>query len=588
MSGVIEIDRRVGGFIVLLALLQGLLLYLAETGLEHGWWPFSELGGRISWYTLVLAVPSAMTLSVSRLDDRRFWQQALGIVAVYASLAAWAAWSATGAPGLESAAVLMPFGFIVAMGLFVSLPYLQCRLAHGRWAAPYPELFEYAWQNGLTLLLTLLFAGICWAVLYLWAGLFSLIEIDFFRDLFRERPFVYLATGAMVGLGILIGRRQQRPVRVARQVLFAVFKGLLPLLAFVAVLFVLSLPVTGLQPLWDTGHAAALLMSLMLAMILFANAVYQDGRGEPPYPAFLRTLVEAGLLSLPVYACLALWALWLRIEQYGWSAYRLWALLAGLLLAGYAFGYALAVVRRRTFGVGGMEQTNVAVSFAFLALSVAVNSPLLDPHRIATGSQIARLRDGRLDWRQFDAEHLRFQAGRRGYRALQALRADPGLGGQPELQAQIVRALDRPRRWDYATAAERAQRAKTVVQAELSIDLAAGAEAPGADYLQALVEGLECGSCLLPGWRCLLLTPDLDHDGSSERLLCDLDSEPDLAVCKLAAREAGGWRYQGDLHFWSASKNSTPMKSALREGRLQIQPRRWPEVTVEGSKAKWD
>ena len=89
--------------------------------------------------------------------------------------------------------------------LFVALPWLQCRIEHGRWRAPYAELFEHAWQNALTLALTLAFVGICWAVLQLWAELFALVKIDFFRDLFREPAFVYLATGGMAGLGVGMG-----------------------------------------------------------------------------------------------------------------------------------------------------------------------------------------------------------------------------------------------------------------------------------------------------------------------------------------------------------------------------------------------
>src|SRR5690606_33220909 len=214
MSTVATLPRNERAMIVLLAVLQGGLLYLAERGHEAGWWIFSELSGRVCWYTLVLAVPTLMALSLVRLRDARFWQHAAGAAAVFAGIGAWAAWSATGGPGIQSNAVLWPFSVSVAIGLFVALPWLQCRLATGRWRAPYPCLFEHAWQNALTLALAGLFTGICWMVLWLWGALFSLVEITFFRELFREDAFVYLATGAMAGLGVLIGRTQHRPVRV--------------------------------------------------------------------------------------------------------------------------------------------------------------------------------------------------------------------------------------------------------------------------------------------------------------------------------------------------------------------------------------
>src|SRR5690606_12590707 len=395
MSTDATLPRNERAMIVLLAVLQGGLLYLAERGHEAGWWIFSELSGRVCWYTLVLAVPTLMSLSLVRLRDARFWQHAAGAAAVFAGLAAWAAWNATGGPGIQSNAVLWPFSVSVAIGLFVVLPWLQCRLATGHWRAPYPCLFEHAWQNALTLALAGLFTGICWMVLWLWGALFSLVEITFFRELFREDAFVYLATGAMAGLGVLIGRTQHRPVRVARQVLFAIFTGLLPLLAFIAVLFVASLPFTGLAPLWEMRSAATTLVTVIALLVAFTNAVLQDGEGERPYPAWLRRLVDAGLVLLPVYALLALYALWLRVGQHGWTPDRVWATLLVVVASGHAVGYALAALRPRDGWLAAVRPVNRVMSLVAIAVVVLANTPLLDPHRIAVSSQLARLADGR-------------------------------------------------------------------------------------------------------------------------------------------------------------------------------------------------
>ncbi|MGO4776323.1 DUF4153 domain-containing protein, partial [Lysobacter sp. 2RAB21] len=324
-----------------------------------------------------------MLLSVQRLDDRRFWTNALGVAAIYLLLALWAGWSATGAPDIKAAAVLWPFGATLAIALFIALPYLQCRLDHGRWRAPYSALFEHGWQNALTLLLTAVFVGICWGVLGLCAVLFKLIGIGFFADLFTTRSFAHLATGIMIGLGVLVGRTQQRPVQVARQILFAIFKGLLPLVALIALLFVISLPFTGLDALWRTRSATLILMSLIAVMVLFVNAVYQDGDDAPPYPRWLRHVVDAALLILPIYAGLGLYALSLRIGQYGWTAERFWAVLASVVLSAYTVGYAVAALRPRAGWLHDLKRVNVGVSLAILALTVAANSWLLDPHRLS-------------------------------------------------------------------------------------------------------------------------------------------------------------------------------------------------------------
>ena len=42
-----DLPRQTRAFIVLLSLLQGALLYLAQRGADGGWWPFAALGGRV-------------------------------------------------------------------------------------------------------------------------------------------------------------------------------------------------------------------------------------------------------------------------------------------------------------------------------------------------------------------------------------------------------------------------------------------------------------------------------------------------------------------------------------------------------------
>lgn len=583
------LSRPLRGFIVLVALLQGLLMYLAETGQQHGWWPFATLGGRVCWYTLVLAVPTAMLLSVQRLDDRRFWQHAAGIAAIYALLAWWASWSATGAPGITSSSVLTPFGCTLALALFVALPYLQCRLAHERWYAPYAELFEHAWQNALTIALTALFVGICWAVLELWAALFALVKIDFFRDLFHQRPFAYLATGTMAGLGVLIARTQQRPLHIARQLLFAIFRGLLPLVALIALLFLLSLPFTGLAPLWATRSAASILMGLLLLLVLLTNAVYQDGSGGYPYPRALRRLVEAALLAAPAYAALGLYALALRIGQYGWTAERVWAVLAAIVLTGYACGYAYAVVRRSADWLGALPRVNIALSMGVMALVVLANSPALDPFRIAVASQLDRLRSGLVAAKDLDIQQLRFDNGRRGYRAAQALRAEPSFKADADALAELERVLARPARHVWHSAEEQRRMAVMDLDAARAlIHPATGSAVPDDAWLRALQAGtLQAGGCLLPGSDCVLVERDLNHDGRNERLLCDLGLSWTIECNLSSLDDSGAWRQVGRV-LWTNSNDAkkASQRQALRAGRLETRQPAWPNLLLGGNEAR--
>lgn len=578
-----DLPRQTRAFIVLVALLQGALLYLAQRGAETGLWPFAALGGQVCWYTLVLTVPTLTLLSVRRLNELRLWQHAIALALLVAALSAWAAWSATGAPGLRSAEVLAPFGMAVALGMFVLLPWLQCRLQHGQWQAPYRELFEHAWQNALTLALAGLFVGICWLVLWLWGALFALVKLEFFRTLFRETAFVYLATGTMFGLGLLIGRTQQRAVQVMRQILFAICTGLLPLLAFVAVLFALSLPFTGLQPLWETRAAAKILIALVATLVLFVNAVYQDGAATAPYPQWLRRLIDAGLLSLPLYALLALYALWLRIGQYGWSAERFNGVLVAVVACGYAFGYAWAVLRPDGRWLRPLARVNRAMSWVVIALALATASPLLDPYRIVVGNQLQRLADGRSTAAQMDLYYLRFDSGRRGYRAVQSLRETPAFAGDAAQLERLQRVLQRNQRWGGNGDGDKRADERIADAAGLRqhIPLATGSADPGDGWWQALLAGtLHDGGCRQRDGHCVLLLRDLDGDGSDEALLCN-DADNYGMECRIHARRQDRWQDAARVHFSPGAPDRADAPfDALRAGKLELAPRRWPDLKL--------
>lgn len=561
-------------FIVLVALAQGGLMYLAQKGQELGWPLLGALGGRVCWYTLVLTVPTMMTLSVVHLGDRRFWQHVAATSGLFLALAAGAAWTATGAPGLSASAVLAPFGASVALCAFVLLPWLQCRLEHGHWRAPYPALFEHAWQNTLTLALAALFTGICWLVLHLWAGLFSLVRIDFFRDLFREDAFAMLATGAMAGLGILIGRTRQRAIQVARQILFAIFRGLLPLLAFIALLFMASLPFTGLQPLWETRSAAALLVSVIALLVLFLNAVYQDGGDPPPYPAWLRRLVQAALAMLPLYAALALVAIGLRVHQYGWTADRVWAGLLTLLASAYALGYAWSALCGGTW-LRPLPRVNRALSWVVIGIAILANTPLLDPHRIAVASQVKRFEQGLTSATDLDLAYLRFESGRRGYRAALALREHPAFIDSKADRETLEEVLSLNRRWGREPTTASTRRDEAGLRAHIQV--AEGSQSPNDVWWQALAGGERCQG---PS-PCVVLTPDLDADGQSEILLCEVNW-PGGGQCLLYARTADGeWPAVAQTPLWHGTADTRiDLIERLRAGEVSSVQQPWPDLRI--------
>jgi hypothetical protein len=119
-------------------------------------------------------------------------------------------------------------------------------------------------------------------------------------------------------------------------------------------------------------------------------------------------------------------ALTTRVQQYGWTEDRIFAVAAILLLSGYALCYAGSALI--SLGGGGwmqrMEGSNLAMAFAALALIAALLSPIADPARLAVASQTFRLTQNKVAADMFDFLWLRDGGLRFGHDALEKMAAD--------------------------------------------------------------------------------------------------------------------------------------------------------------------
>lgn len=562
--------------IVLIALLQGLALYAAQELNDTA--PFQDIACRYAWNAWVLTVPTAVALTLVDLKDRRLWLHAALASLLVVALAGWVGWTLRGMEGRWTSARSEPLAVGLAVATFVLLPWWQFRMQHGSWRADHAALFDRAWQNGLVLLQAAVFTGLGWMLLWLWAALFTLVEVTFFQQLFAERAFVALATGTLAGFGVLIGRTQHRAIQITRQVLFAICRALLPLLAFIAVLFVVSLPFTGLMSGAGYRSPAKELLTLALLLICLVNAVYQRSDSELPYPRLLRRAVEAGLLTLPIYAGLALYALALRIAQYGWTIDRFWATAAALITAGYALGYALAVVRPGARWLQGVEPVNRVMSWAVIAVAILGNSPILDPARIAAASVAERLRSNPAQLVVRDVSYLREHTGRRGVDVLRRLQQDPAIQADRRASSIIAQQLSGKKMPGYRQENLAEAGVYDLPTLKARIHLAKGSASPPDSWWQAVLDDLDSTKCLSSDDGCIALQRDVDGDGRPDVLLCQIRKSwgPE---CDLHTLDQGKWRSVGQFRFGTADAQATTQ--ALREGRLQLRESRWPEFLLD-------
>ena len=369
-------------------LVQGFIYFLA-----HELWPEDPA-------TKALIVAPVFFVSVAAVivhlawtgrDIKRLATLAAVIPAVFAILGflVWSQVPADGAPYQldESKIPLSIAGTVLAV--YVLLPFIQIYQKSGQRTYPYSELFQHSWTNLYILAIGGAVTWAFWLIIMLWFQLFKLIDITLFENVFTHAAFVSMGLTTVFGYGVALGRESERVTSTLRSLTLVILRTLMPLLALIALLFLVSLPFTGLQPLWDTGHASAVLLSLIGLTILLSNGTYQDGAGGLPYERWVRHGVEAALLGLPIYAGITFYALALRIGQYGLSPIRFYGVLLTTIAALFAIGYAAAVLRRHGNWLEHVQRVNMAMAGVLVAGAITLNTPLLDPVEWSARNQFA-------------------------------------------------------------------------------------------------------------------------------------------------------------------------------------------------------
>jgi hypothetical protein len=553
--------------ILVIAVVQGWLLYGLHYSLEHKTWPSTETSWLLALYAIALFVPVALEIFAARLRERLTWVLAAAIAAFTGGLSAYAGW-VVDAPNPDR--FNFPLLFALYGALFVAwliaLPFAQAWAQRGTWRVSYPDLFEFSWQNALLLAEAGVFTGVFWTLLVLWGALFKVVNISFFSELFAKPAFVYPITSIAFGYAIYLIESHEKIVVTLRRHLLGVFSWLLPLVAFIAVLFLLALPFTGLQPLWNTGRASSLMLWLQFLFIHFLNSAYEDGQSEPRYPAWLKLAVRIAVFALPIYAALCVYSLGLRVEQHGWTVARVWGAIATFIAALYGIGYAAAALRRSPW-MGRVAPVNVGMAAVVAGVLLLATSPILDPKRLSVASQAERLRAGSISAAKFDYDYLRFDLGRYGKDALAELSRSP----DKEIAGLASASL-----------AKTARRGQPSVPPELLVSrielYPEGAVLDPAliNYLEAAVKTRQWDhpSCLNQAKQpaCLMFALDLNGDGQPEILT--FNSHPQAVYSKVE----GQWKKIGNLV--GSGVSAQQIGALIRQSNIKVEPTEWRDVSV--------
>jgi hypothetical protein len=433
--------------ILLAAVVQGWGLYGLHQSLVGQHWPATHTPLLLALYAVAIFIPLTLQFLAQHAHQRATWIILAGLTA----LVGYFGWH-TGAMSGRAARDLLQtdewvqLAFALVVLWLIALPFIQARLAEGRWRARYPFFFATAWTNKLALAEAFAFTGLFWLLLFLWKSLFNLLGIGFFDALFEAPLFVYPVTAIVFGVALhLIGSVERLTSIVLEQVL-SVLKWLALVAGLILALFTIAL-VAKLPGMFASGQrviGAAWLLWLVAVTVLLVNAAYRDGTVEQPYPRPIAIALRFVIPLVVIIALTAVIALYLRIQQYGFTVERVWGCIVAAAAVFYSIGYALAAKRSSPW-MSSIAQVNIAVAVFMLIVIALTLTPVLSPHRIAANSQYAlALAERPSDPGTYGTplQYLRYNSGVYGTRKLEALAA---MDDRPELQKDAAAILAQER-----------------------------------------------------------------------------------------------------------------------------------------------
>jgi peptidoglycan hydrolase-like protein with peptidoglycan-binding domain len=530
-------DKLMQNRLVMAALggLAGFSLYLLSEVLQY-----DSLPERVAFALTVFAtVFFAAVLALA--GPVRLRQSAGGaalVAAVVTLLLSWAGFRFEAIEGLFG-------GPMHAMAAFAlcTLPLPFIIAWYGAGLRDYPTLFTEAWGIVVRSGTALVFTGLVWGVIALSDMLLDIVGLTVIQDLLELDAVPWLIAGVVLGIALAVVEELRD--YISPNLILRLVRLLVPVVLVVMVVFCVALPIQGFAGVFDNLSAGATLLIMTGAGAALVSTAIDRDDVEATHSLLLAWSARALAVILPVPAGLGAYAIWLRVEQYGWTPERVFAALVAVMAMAYALLYCGAVLRRSAW-MARVRQVNIWMAGALIVLSALWLTPLLNAERIAANSQIARLNAGALtaeNLEPYDYEDW----GLAGDDLLAALREKAKEPGQEALASRLASGAPEERRAER-TAAD--IRRALIAEMPLQPTTATGAR----DAVLAVTDVGELGYWLdacrivLPGGKpgCVMIIADL------------LPEEPgDEAVI--------GWYYSRDGTYGYATYEAV----YVRDGFLQ-------------------
>ncbi|RDT39699.1 DUF4153 domain-containing protein [Citrobacter freundii] len=560
-----EISRTTRLGMIFIGLLQGALCYLLMTYLvpHNDGWLFYGMPATI-------AITSALLLTVVSFKQRALWYWMALIFVVVLAMSAWLKWQVEDSDKWRQHEVFMFYGWRLLLMAMLALPWIQYSLHVSREQARYPHFYRQLWLNTLTLLIVFISNGLFWLVLLLWSEMFKLVGIPFFSTLFFDTDwFGYVAFGLITALAVVLARTQSRLVTAVQKLLTFIATGLLPLVALLALMFILTLPFTGLEAISQRVSAPGLMSTLTLLLLLLMAIVREPQKEALPYPGALRYLIKCSLIVAPIYMLIAGWSLWVRIQQYGWTPERLYGVLVVVVLLVWSFGYLASILRRGRNPLELQGPVILGVSLLALGLLVLLSSPVIDAWRISVNSHMGLYHSGKIKPDQVSL-YMLDHSGKPGRAALEALQKDVAFNQDSKRRRDLNSLLQGSR--DPV-------KELTATQLVSKVVIAPGSEKPDdAFWTFVKAQGYRITSCAEQN-ACVLVSQDLNADGHPEQVLYAFGDGESLVF----GMQKNKWDLLAVARL-PEGFNKDKLLQAVANQQLGSAPRIWRDITIDGKR----
>jgi hypothetical protein len=514
-------------YIVVIALIQGLALAYFYQGIENQMWPGTDLTWLTGLVTFFVSFPTLFLLIAGKHDFNAIIKTLLPFTLLISCLGAYTGYQQSAYPDLFS--TYFVFSFVTLIACFKAIMYIK--LQANQQAITYQSLFLASWRNAVIFAVSFLFTAIFFGILHLGAALFDLLGIELFTNLLREEWFWVPAITLAFSFAIHVFRKISHLADNISVILQTLMKFLLPILVLVSLGFLITLPFTGLDKLWETRSGSFLLLWLTALSLFFVNAIYHKGNENKPYQVLLHRFVLIGVLILPLFSVISAYGIFSRIGQYGFTPDRLWALSIWFILSCFTLSYAVGILKYRDNWLLAQSKINVVMGLVVLAFVLLVSSPILNFKAISSNSQMARYYNGDITLQDIDFWYFSRNLGKPGFHAMQALKTEIA-----DSDPEIVALINKQYRNLEKRTAQRKYNAKEELKEEVKIIYWPNEQTFNSELIVHLNDTQSHNRWMTTEFR---LSIDLNEDGKVEYIT--ILEYPQSAIADLWFKTDDGW-----------------------------------------------